>query len=84
MAGWSLSHIKVFQKERSVEFIQSGDRLQRQKKKDQEKKEPERAATSTLDQDGGINAVFGRSERAVQRTREGSAITQPSMYQKTL
>ncbi len=56
MAGWSLSHIEVFQKERSVEFIQSGDRLQRhkKKKKDQEKKEPERAATSTLDQDGGI------------------------------
>jgi len=83
MAGWSLSHIKVFQKERSVEFMQSGDRLQRHKKKDQEKKEPERAATSTLDQDGGIDAVFGRSERAVQRTREGSTITQPSWCQQT-
>ena len=70
MAGWSLSHIKVFQKERSVEFIQSGDRIQRhkKKKKDQEKKEPERAATSTLDQDSGIDTVVGRSERAVQST----------------
>ena len=73
-------NIEVFQKERSVHFIQSGDRLQRHKKKDQEKKEPKRAATSTLDHGGSIDSVFGRSERAVQSTWEGSDITQPSLY----
>jgi hypothetical protein len=40
------------------------------KKKDQEMREPERAATSALDHLAvlRIDAVFGRSERAVQST----------------
>jgi hypothetical protein len=80
--GRSSSHVEVFQKEieESAEFIQPDDRTYRCKKKDQEKKEPERAATSTLDHGGGIDSVFGRSERAVQSTWEGSDITQPSLY----